>query len=145
MSRSSPALRSLLAAILCTCLVSALTVGGMGTKAAAQTAAPEPKKGTGKIVGGIMAIVGGVAVGGLVALVGTGSSSCDDDDYEDDDDGCRYSPLVGYGLLTAGAGVAVGVPLIVSGARDRKAWKTWRQGIAPTKNGGVAATFALDI
>lgn len=143
MPRVAPTLfQRFLAGILCTCL------GLSAAKAAAQPESPqgggapcgssEPKRGTGKIVGGIMAISGGVALGGLMLLMS--ATDCHDDEACQN----RQDNWFLYSLGAIGAGTAIGVPLIVSGARDRKAWKRWKTGLVPVRGGG-AATLAIDL
>jgi hypothetical protein len=92
---------------------------------------PEPERGTEELVTGIVLTSALPAVGGVL-LLGSLMSFCGLDDEEDDggDDGdCRRRSdrLAGAGLILTAVGVGVGVPLIVSGAKQKKRWKEWNR------------------
>lgn len=83
---------------------------------------------TGKMVGGIvLTAVGGAAavVLGLAAMLSSlGDAWCSDWDYDGGDHGCQQSTTsrdLGIGaLVSLGVGLGVGLPVLISGAVDRK-------------------------
>jgi hypothetical protein len=96
-------------------IVTMLTIG-CSLPAHAQSA---KKPGGGKIGGGIALIISSSVIGGLMILGwGMGACSGEDTNY----DKCTGNLLLG-GAATLGLGLGIGIPLVVSGARERKAWK----------------------
>ncbi len=78
------------------------------------------RSGTGrfKIASGIV-LTSVLSTAGLLAVMAYGMGACSDSTYER----CQ-SELVLGGSAAMGVGLGFGIPLIVSGARDRKAWKS---------------------
>lgn len=96
------------------------------------TTSEEPSRGGAKIAGGIVLTTLGGTVGGLIFLLGVFERpSCSSEDDERDTPECKRATrgsdnLIGTGAVIAGASLGGGIPLIVSGARDRKKWKSWK-------------------
>ena len=71
-----------------------------------------------KIASGIV-LTSVFSTAGLLAVMAYGMGACSDSEYER----CQ-SELVLGGAAAVGVGLGFGIPLIVSGARDRKAFKS---------------------
>jgi hypothetical protein len=78
------------------------------------------RTGTGrlKIASGIV-VTSVLTTAGALAILSFGMGLCGEYTY----DSCPSDYLLG-GTAAMGVGLGLGIPLIVSGARDRKAWKT---------------------
>lgn len=78
------------------------------------------RSGTGrfKIASGIV-LTSVLTTAGALAIMSYGMGLCGDDTY----DSCPDDYVLG-GAAAMGVGLGLGIPLIVSGARDRKAWKS---------------------
>jgi hypothetical protein len=85
-------------------------------------------RGTGKIVGGILTASIGGGLGLLVLFLNI-FNYCGSEESNDDYASCerdrKNTEYTGYGLLIAGIGI--GTPLIVMGAKDRREWKQWNR------------------
>ena len=78
------------------------------------------RSGTGrlKIASGIV-LTSVLTTVGALAIMSYGMGLCSDDNY----DSCSGDYVLG-GAAAMGVGLGLGIPLIVSGARDRKSWKS---------------------
>lgn len=111
--------------IITTMLALFMTFGAASAGAQAfQTTAPEPSKGRGQLVGGILLTSIGGGVGALLMFLGVAGMECHSSESQCDE---NQNDMFLTGAVIAGASAGVGIPLIVSGAHQRREWRSWKQ------------------
>ncbi len=98
------------------------------------------RSGTGraKIASGIV-LTSVLSAVGAIGLMTYGMGLCGSDSY----DGCPKDFLLGS-TAAIGVGLGLGIPLIVSGARDRKAWKSQNRAQARESEHNTSS-FGVDV
>ncbi len=113
-------------------LLALLPLSAHAQDSAYTTTSEEPSRGTGKVVGGILLTTIGGTIGGVIFMLGVFERpSCASEDDESETSECRSATrgsdkLMLGGLAVTGVSLGTGIPLIVSGKRDRNEWKSWK-------------------
>ena len=132
--------------LLSSAMASANPVADVSAPAAVDNS-PEPSKGAGLLVGGIVTTAVTPVIGAVIYLIGSLEAACDS---QDKSASCGHNKAGPAAIGVAGVGVAAGVTMIVFSAKKRHAWKLWKAGhsesLEDTSKGNSdtnAVSFAL--